>query len=85
MTCLVTMRFNESLAILTIWVQSLRISSFDIEIIDRRVIIQTQELGTADFLVHHIHAFTIHVTLLILLKGILYARSSRLIASTRRI
>ncbi|NUN64439.1 photosystem I core protein PsaA [Pseudanabaena biceps] len=36
-------------------------------------------LGTADFLVHHIHAFTIHVTVLILLKGVLYARSSRLI------
>ena len=25
-------------------------------------------LGTADFMVHHIHAFTIHVTVLILLK-----------------
>ena len=37
------------------------------------------ELGTADFLVHHIHAFTIHVTVLILLKGVLFARSSRLI------
>ncbi|KAL5646922.1 hypothetical protein ACJX0J_003328 [Zea mays] len=36
-------------------------------------------LGTADFLVHHIHAFTIHVTVLILLKGVLFARSSRLI------
>ncbi len=36
-------------------------------------------LGTADFMVHHIHAFTIHVTVLILLKGLLYARSSRLI------
>ncbi|MEO1210446.1 MAG: photosystem I core protein PsaA [Cyanobacteria bacterium J06638_20] len=36
-------------------------------------------LGTADFMVHHIHAFTIHVTALILLKGVLYARSSRLI------
>jgi photosystem I P700 chlorophyll a apoprotein A1 len=36
-------------------------------------------LGTADFIVHHIHAFTIHVTVLILLKGTLYARSSRLI------
>ena len=36
-------------------------------------------LGTADFLVHHIHAFTIHVTVLILLKGVLYARNSRLI------
>jgi photosystem I P700 chlorophyll a apoprotein A1 len=36
-------------------------------------------LGTADFLVHHIHAFTIHVTVLILLKGFLFARNSRLI------
>ena len=37
------------------------------------------QLGTADFMVHHIHAFTIHVTALILLKGALYARNSRLI------
>ncbi len=36
-------------------------------------------LGTADFLVHHIHAFTIHVTVLVLLKGVLFARNSRLI------
>ena len=36
-------------------------------------------LGTADFMVHHIHAFTIHVTVLILFKGLLYARNSRLI------
>jgi photosystem I P700 chlorophyll a apoprotein A1 len=36
-------------------------------------------LGTADFMVHHIHAFTIHVTVLILLKGVLYSRSSRLV------
>jgi hypothetical protein len=27
----------------------------------------------ADFLVHHIHAFTIHVTVLILLKVVLFA------------
>ncbi len=37
------------------------------------------QLGTADFMVHHIHAFTIHVTVLILLKGVLYARNSRLV------
>ena len=36
-------------------------------------------LGTADFLIHHIHAFQIHVTVLILLKGFLFARSSRLV------
>ena len=36
-------------------------------------------LGKADFMVHHIHAFTIHVTVLILLKGVLFSRNSRLI------
>ncbi|KAK8939761.1 Photosystem I P700 chlorophyll a apoprotein A1 [Platanthera guangdongensis] len=36
-------------------------------------------LGIADFLVHHIHAFTIHVTILILLNGVLFARSFHLI------
>uniref|UniRef100_K4CYR4 Photosystem I P700 chlorophyll a apoprotein A1 n=1 Tax=Solanum lycopersicum TaxID=4081 RepID=K4CYR4_SOLLC len=36
-------------------------------------------LGIANFLVHHIHAFTIHVTVLILLKGVLFARNSHLI------
>ena len=36
-------------------------------------------LGTADSLVHHIHAFTLHVTVLIALKGLLFARGSRLI------
>lgn len=40
----------------------------DIEMLDKKIIRITQELGTADFIVHHIHAFTIHVTLLILSK-----------------
>jgi photosystem I P700 chlorophyll a apoprotein A1 len=53
---------------------------FDIEMLDGKVARLTQELSTADFMVHHIHAFTIHVTLLVLLKGILYARSSRLVS-----
>jgi photosystem I P700 chlorophyll a apoprotein A1 len=44
-----------------------------------KVAIMPISLGTSDFIVHHIHAFTIHVTVLILLKGVLYARSSRLI------
>jgi len=44
-----------------------------------KVAIAPMPLGTADFMIHHIHAFTIHVTLLILLKGVLYSRSSRLI------
>jgi photosystem I P700 chlorophyll a apoprotein A1 len=36
-------------------------------------------LGTADFLVHHIHTFTINVIVLILLKGVVFPRSSHLI------
>jgi photosystem I P700 chlorophyll a apoprotein A1 len=45
----------------------------------QKVLRMTQELGTADFLVHHIHTFTIHVSSLICLKAILYAQTSRLV------
>jgi photosystem I P700 chlorophyll a apoprotein A1 len=48
-------------------------------ILGSKVALAPMNLGTADFMVHHIHAFTIHVTVLILLKGVLYARNSRLI------
>ena len=51
----------------------------DIVTVGGKVAMMPIALGTADFLVHHIHAFTIHVTVLILLKGVLYARSSRLV------
>jgi photosystem I P700 chlorophyll a apoprotein A1 len=51
----------------------------DVVAVGGKVAMMPIELGTADFLVHHIHAFTIHVTVLILLKGVLFARSSRLI------
>ncbi|NEO87465.1 MAG: photosystem I core protein PsaA [Spirulina sp. SIO3F2] len=51
----------------------------DIVAVGGKVAMMPIALGTADFMVHHIHAFTIHVTALILLKGVLYARSSRLI------
>ena len=51
----------------------------DVVAVGGKVALMPISLGTADFLVHHIHAFTIHVTVLILLKGVLYARSSRLI------
>ena len=44
-----------------------------------KIALAPMQLGTADFMIHHIHAFTIHVTVLILLKGLLYARNSRLI------
>lgn len=42
-------------------------------------------LGTADMLVHHVHAFTIHVTVLVLLKGCLVARSSQLVPDKARL
>ena len=51
----------------------------DVLAVGGKVAMSAIPLGTADFMVHHIHAFTIHVTVLILLKGVLYARSSRLI------
>lgn len=47
--------------------------------VGKKVAMMPIPLGTADFMVHHIHAFTIHVTVLILVKGFLFARNSRLI------
>nr|YP_010904101.1 photosystem I P700 apoprotein A1 [Caulacanthus ustulatus]WCH57352.1 photosystem I P700 apoprotein A1 [Caulacanthus ustulatus] len=47
--------------------------------ISNKVAMMPISLGTADFMVHHIHAFTIHVSVLILVKGFLFARNSRLI------
>jgi len=51
----------------------------DIISVGNKVAMMPITLGTADFMVHHIHAFTIHVTVLILLKGVLFSRNSRLI------
>ncbi|MBE9079523.1 photosystem I core protein PsaA [Romeria aff. gracilis LEGE 07310] len=51
----------------------------DVVAVGGKVAMMPIQLGTADFMIHHIHAFTIHVTVLILLKGVLYARNSRLI------
>ena len=51
----------------------------DVVAVGNKVAMMPITLGTADFMVHHIHAFTIHVTALILVKGFLFARNSRLI------
>jgi len=51
----------------------------DVVAVNSKIAMMPIPLGTADFMVHHIHSFTIHVTVLILLKGVLFARSSRLI------
>nr|QCI04617.1 photosystem I P700 apoprotein A1 [Apoglossum ruscifolium] len=47
--------------------------------IGNKIAMMPIKLGTADFMVHHIHAFTIHVCVLILVKGFLFSRNSRLI------
>nr|QHD45311.1 photosystem I P700 chlorophyll a apoprotein A1 [Grateloupia turuturu] len=51
----------------------------DVVSVGNKIAIMPIPLGTADFMVHHIHAFTIHVAVLILVKGFLFARNSRLI------
>lgn len=61
------------------FIQHLGQSSPAIFHLEQKVTRITLELGTADFIVHHIHAFTIHTTALILVKGSLYARSSRFV------
>ena len=66
--------------VFAIWIQNLSFINIDLNTLNNKVIVLTQELGTADFLVHHIHTFNIHVTLLILIKGVLYSRTSRLIS-----
>jgi photosystem I P700 chlorophyll a apoprotein A1 len=55
----------------------------DVEVLcsHEKVVLMNLELGTADFMVHHIHAFTIHITLLICMKAFLYASGSRLLSS----
>ncbi|KAI5664606.1 hypothetical protein M9H77_23929 [Catharanthus roseus] len=50
----------------------------DLVAVGGKVALLPIQLGTADFSVHHIHAFTIHVTVLILLNGVLLAHNSRL-------
>ena len=44
---------------------------------ENKLVYRIEAYGTA---VHHIHAFTIHVSVLILAKGLLYARNSRLVS-----
>ncbi|KAF3670885.1 Photosystem I chlorophyll a apoprotein A1 [Capsicum annuum] len=57
---------------------SLTLGGGDLVEVGGKVALLPIPLGTTDFLVHHIHAFTIHVIVLILLKGVLVARNSHL-------
>lgn len=66
--------------VFAILVQSIIGFNFGSEMVGERIVRVTQELGTSDFMVHHIHAFTIHVTTLILVKGVMFSRSSRLVS-----
>ena len=60
--------------------QTYVIGNFNMLAINNKFVRPSTQLLTADLCVHHIHAFTIHVTVLIQLKGILFSRSSRLVA-----
>jgi photosystem I P700 chlorophyll a apoprotein A1 len=40
-----------------------------VEAVEHKIISLNGELGTGDFMVHHIHAFTLHVSVLVLIKG----------------
>ena len=51
----------------------------DFILVDTKIVWATLDLGTSDFLVHYIHAFTIHTLILVSVKGTLFCRSSRLI------
>jgi len=55
-------------------------STFDLFLIGNRFQPISQISGTTEFMVAHIHAFTIHTTVLIAIKGVLYSRGSRLVA-----
>ena len=55
------------------------VRSFHAKVLEKKLLCTSPGAGTADFLVHHVHAFGLHVTSLILLKAILYAGSSRLL------
>jgi photosystem I P700 chlorophyll a apoprotein A1 len=48
--------------------------------IEGKIVASSYDLGTTDFMVHHVHAFTIHVSVLIMIKGVLFSRSSRLVS-----
>jgi photosystem I P700 chlorophyll a apoprotein A1 len=48
---------------LCVWWRSCRVGG--------KIAMMPIQLGTADFMVHHIHAFTIHVTVLILLRCVI--------------
>ena len=63
----------------TNYLGSLSGGGYTMGILDSRTYFSGQELGTSDFMVHRIHAFTIHVTVLVLVKGALNTRGSRLI------
>ena len=43
-------------------------------VVGDKVALSTIPLGIVDFFVHHIHAFTIRVMVLIIIKGTLFAR-----------
>ena len=53
----------------------------DVNISDSKIVLINHEQGTTNLMVSHIHAFTFHTTLFVMIKGILYAKGSRLVLS----
>ena len=53
----------------------------DVNISDSKIVLINHEQGTTDLMVSHIHALTFHTTLFVMIKGILYAKGSRLVSS----
>ena len=62
------------------WEMHGELESLSLRVSDGRICYAWHELGRADFMIHHIHAFTIHVTVLIIVKGIMYSRSSKMVS-----
>ena len=59
---------------------SLRSHTRNLAALRRKIASTSVSLGTSDFMLHHIHAFTLHTTSLILLKAFFFSRSSRLVS-----
>jgi photosystem I P700 chlorophyll a apoprotein A1 len=58
----------------------LRTFCLETKVLHSQVLLMGPELGTSDFLLNHIHSLNLHVVVLILVKGSIFSRSSRLVS-----
>ena len=66
--------------IFRIFMQDLKQDKVGMHVVRSKLFSTQQQLDTLDFMIHHIHGFTIHCTVLICTKGIVFSRASRLIS-----